>query len=50
MLENQHESWESRFGTCLFDRDKEENNESIEMTVEDVCKALGKNVKIVKGN
>ena len=49
MLENEHESWESRFGTCLYDRDKENKTETVEMTVEEISNALGKNVKVVKG-
>ena len=49
MLEDEHDSWEGRFGTCLYKRDDEDNLETVEMTVMEISNALGKNVKIVKG-
>ena len=48
MLDDESDSWESRFGTCLYDRDKENKLETVEMTVEEISNALGKNVKVVK--
>lgn len=36
---------EDRFGHLIWDR---ENGDYVDMTLEEVCKALGKNVRIVK--
>lgn len=48
MLENKTDPWTDRFGELIYDRDKQNDN-TVEMTVEEICKALGKNVKVVKG-
>ena len=37
------DAFEKNLGTLVYERD-----EAVEMTLEEVCKALGKNVKIVK--
>jgi len=47
MLEKTDDSWTDRFGELIYDRDKQ-TDETVEMTVEEICKALGKNVKVVK--
>ena len=47
MLEGADNSWTDRFGELIYDRDKP-NCEEVEMTVEEICKLLGKNVKVVK--
>ena len=47
MLENADNSWTDRFGELIYNRD-ELKDETIEMTVEEICKAIGKNVKVVK--
>lgn len=47
MLENTEDSWTDRFGELIYDRD-EPKADTVEMTVEEICKALGKNVKVVK--
>lgn len=39
------DAFEKKLGRLVYERD-----ETVEMTVEEVCKALGKNVKIVKGD
>lgn len=38
------DAFEKKLGRLVYERD-----ETVEMTIEEVCKALGKNVKIVKG-
>lgn len=43
---------EERFGTLIFNRktltfDVNDNNKITEMTLEEICSALGKNVKII---
>lgn len=38
------DAFEKKLGRLVYERD-----ETVEMTLEEVCKALGKNVKIVKG-
>jgi len=47
MLENEEFSWTDRFAELIYDRDNQ-NNDTVEMTVEEICKVLGKNVKVVK--
>jgi len=47
MLENEYDSWTDRFGELIFDRDNPKDD-IVEMTVEEICKLLGKNVKVVK--
>lgn len=47
MLEDKHDPWTDRFGKLIYDRDNT-NDETVEMTVEEICKLLGKNVKVVK--
>lgn len=47
MLEDTDDPWTNRFGELIYDRDKK-TDETVEMTVEEICKALGKNVKVVK--
>ena len=47
MLENANDSWTDRFGELIYDRNKP-IEDTVEMTVEEICKALGKNVKVVK--
>lgn len=44
MLESDWTS-EDRFGHLIWDR---ENGDCVDMTLEEICKALGKNVRIVK--
>lgn len=44
MLESDFIS-ENRFGHLIWDR---ENGDCVDMTLEEICKALGKNVRIVK--
>lgn len=39
------DAFEKKLGRLVYERD-----ETVEMTLEEVCKALGKNIKIVKGN
>ena len=46
MLEDKTDSWVNRFGELIYDRDKQ-NDETVEMTVEEICKLLGKNVIVV---
>ena len=43
MLES---DWINRFCTLIYDRDN--TDDTVEMTVEEICKALGRNVKVVK--
>lgn len=47
MLEDKDDPWVNRFGEKIFDRFSG-TEETVEMTVEDICKALGKNVKVIK--
>ena len=47
MLEDKDNSWTDRFGNLVYDRDNSVD-ETVEMTVEEICKLLGKNVKVVK--
>lgn len=47
MLEHKDDSWTDRFGNLIYDRNKP-TDETVEMTVEEICKVLGKNVKVVK--
>lgn len=47
MLEDKDDPWVNRFGEKIFDRFSS-TEETVEMTVDDICKALGKNVKVVK--
>jgi hypothetical protein len=39
------DAFEKKLGRLVYERD-----ETVEMTLEEICKALGKNVKIVKGD
>jgi hypothetical protein len=39
------DAFEKKLGRLVYERE-----ETVEMTIEEVCKALGKNVKIVKGD
>ena len=48
MLEDKEDPWTDRFGTLVYDRNNTNSEETVEMTVEDICKLLGKNVKVVK--
>lgn len=47
MLENKDDPWTDRFGNLIYDRNKPVED-TVEMTVEEICKALGKNIKVVK--
>lgn len=47
MLEDMSDPWVNRFGKLIYDRERT-NAETIEMTMEEVCNTLGKNVKIVE--
>ena len=47
MLEGKDNPWVNRSGEKIFDR-YSNTEETVEMTVEDICKALGKNVKVIK--
>ena len=37
-----------RYGVCLYDRHAIEMEKEVEMTMEEVCQALGKHIKIIK--
>lgn len=47
MLEDKYDPWTDRFGELIFDRDNS-CEEVVEMTVLEICKLIGKNVKVVK--
>lgn len=47
MLEDKNDPWTDRFGELIYDRNKLVED-TVEMTVEEICKVLGKNVKVVK--
>lgn len=48
MLENKDDLWVDRFGELIYDRNNTNCEDTVEMTVEEICKLLGKNVKVTK--